>query len=836
MYSKTGLFSKDISKNIAFSWTEPSRPGDYVDLPIHLPSELLQVLALQGISKLFKHQAHAINAIHNGRNIIIATGTASGKSLCFQIPILSSLVLEKDNTSLLLFPTKALANDQIKGLKVFTDILNSQFNQSIVSGIYDGDTPASHRTAIRNNTHILFSNPDMLHLGILPHHPAWTQFFSNLKYVLIDEAHVYTGVFGSHFVNLLRRLKRVASFYGANPQFILASATIANPEKFARTLIEDEVEVFIEDGSPRGMRTFVFYNPPLVNEELGIRKSMSDESIQISKQLISKDLQAISFARSRISVEMLFYRLIKEIPDLQKKIAPYRSGYTKAERRSIENSLKNRDLELVIATIALELGIDMGMVDAIVMNGYPGSITRFLQQAGRAGRKQKESYCILIASSLPIDQYVIKHPEFILKNLPEDIFLNADNPYILFNHILCAAFELPLKDGAVFGSLSREHLSQYLEILTQIDKISFEKGKYYWISADYPASDISLRSIGGYPTQIFCVRGTKREHLGVMDKVSVKRFLHPGAVYLHMGDPYLVTMLNTDDSYAELIPAFDIPYFTKPQVDIKSEVLAIEKHHRGNWITGYGEIRITEQVKGYKKLLWDAQLEIGNEIMEMGPDILETKGGWLQIPAEISLALGENIIWSINPIDYGPNWTLIRAEILERDAFTCQLCGCGKDRQDLHVHHKKPVRLFHAAPDAHSPANLVTLCKSCHKKAEKNLYIQSILSGLSYSLHNIAPFFVKCSQTDIGITFDANIKASETLPGLIFYDQFPGGLGLSEIIFGRIEEILMALDRHISDCPCDEGCPSCVGPGGENGFGAKKGVIRLLELTLSRNM
>jgi len=413
MNSALTNFPDYLKNNIVASWVELEKPAKFDEFSINRSEEIQELLAHIGIQQLYKHQAQSIQAIQAGKNVIISTGTASGKSLCYQLPIISSILEDFESTSLLLFPTKALTSDQMKGFQDLITYVNSHFTKKIGLGIYDGDTTSSRKTTIRNNSRIIFSNPDMLHIGILPHHTLWQSFFARLKYVVIDEAHVYSGVFGSHFVNLLRRLKRIAAFYKSEPQFILSSATVSNPKRLAQTLIEDDVTVFDEDHSPKGRRIFAFYNPPIVNEELGIRKSMFNESIEISKHLLSKKLQTISFVRSRLSVEMLMHKIQNIVGESKYTIAPYRSGYTKSDRRRIENGLKEKKIDLVIATTALELGIDMGMVDGILLNGYPGSITRFIQQAGRAGRKNNKSYCLLVASALPIDQYIINHPDFI---------------------------------------------------------------------------------------------------------------------------------------------------------------------------------------------------------------------------------------------------------------------------------------------------------------------------------------------------------------------------------------------------------------------------------------
>jgi DEAD/DEAH box helicase domain-containing protein len=833
MFSGLNNFPSDINENIVFSWSQPARSANYSEFPNSIPIELIDALSSVGINKLYTHQANCIKSIRFGKHVIISTGTSSGKSLCYQIPILSSILNDENATALLLFPTKALSTDQAKAFRGITQLIADQGMKDIPIGVYDGDTNKKNRTSIRNSANILITNPDMLHIGLLPHHTSWERFFSNLRFVVIDEAHVYTGVFGAHFANLLRRLKRITTHYQSKPQFLLSSATIADPEIFARNLIEDEVDIFSIDDSPKSKRTFAFYNPPIIDRELGIRKGMVDESIMISQFLMTKGLQTIAFARSRVTVEMIYRKMNALISNSKTQIAPYRSGFTKSQRREIEGGLKEKTITLVIATIALELGIDMGMVDVILMNGYPGSITRFLQQAGRAGRRNKESYCIMVASSLPIDQFIIHHPDFIRYNQPEDIFLDANNPYILFNHIRCAAFELPFIERAKFGSLPVGTTSQYLEILKEVETVFLDNGKYYWTSEEYPASEISLRSIGGHPFQLVVDIQDKQQIIGEIDKASAKKFVHPGAIYLHHGDPYQVIELNQDTRIAKLSPNFDSVYFTRPLIDVNTEIIKVElENQEPNMIKGFGEIKVSERIKGFSRHLWDSQIEISRETLDLAPDILETKGGWIQFHERIIKAMSENNLWAISNVDYGPAWDVIRRKILKRDKFQCQHCGQSKSNHELHVHHKIPLRLYGDPSEANAESNLISLCKACHKLAEKNLRIVSTLTGFSYGFLNIIPVFVKCSQRDVGITIDTKISVNHTFPGVVFYDQFPGGIGLSASVFDHLDAIIRAFYHHILLCTCKDGCPSCVGPGGENGYGAKAGVQKLLELLL----
>ena len=830
MESSDHLFPENLRQNFCASWTQTTEKAVTSPFPASIPNELTEIFQNTGISSLYLHQAQCIEAILNKRHVVISTGTASGKSLCYHIPILSSLLQDHRSTALLLFPTKALAADQQKSFHHIITEINSHSNTKFVSGIYDGDTKSTDRISIRNNSNILISNPDMLHVSILPHHPSWAEFFSHLKYVVIDEAHTYTGVFGSHFANLMRRLKRISGLYGSNPQFILSSATISNPSKFATDLIEEDVAVFDHDYSEKGLKHFAFYNPPIINEELGVRKSMTEESIQIVDHLLKNQLQTILFSRSRISVEKMYLGLLERFGHTKYQIAPYRSGYRKEERRQIESGLKNRSIDLVVATVALELGIDMGMVDVILMNGYPGSITRFLQQAGRAGRRNRESMCILMGSSLPLDQYIINHPEFVRDKSPEGIFINPDNPFILFSHIRSAAFEQPFYEGENFGKLAYGQIKDFLDVLQEYQSIYLDGGKYYWTSDKYPASEISLRSISGFSLQLFSLHNGIKQHIGEIDPQSAKKIVYPGAIYIHQGDIFRVEKLDMANNIVFLKPAPDSLYFTEPLLEIETTIESTEiEQSLPKFTKGFGDIRVVETVRGFRRILWDSLALVSEEELNFEPDILDTKGMWIQFSSQIVQSLQINKVTDIFAQDYGKDWQEIRKKILLRDTYTCQLCGSQPSDHELHVHHKQPYRTFASQAQAHQSDNLITLCPACHKIAEKNLYIRGSLSGLAYGISNIAPIFIKSSAHDIGYTTNPTKLPTEPLPGIVFYDQFSGGMGLARNVFEQLDFIFSALRDHLSKCPCSDGCPSCVGPGGENGIGAKAGVRSILD-------
>jgi DEAD/DEAH box helicase domain-containing protein len=515
----------DTNPNISAWRTTPSRPSQTHPLPDDLPVSLREALSSRGIDSLYSHQHSAWTQSRAGKNIILSTGTASGKTLSYNLPVLATLLNNKEARALYLFPTKALTQDQLSSL--------SNFN--ISSAIYDGDTPQSQRSTIRKNANIVLSNPDMLHTGILPHHANWNEFLTNLKFIVIDEAHTYRGVFGSHVANVIRRLKRVANFYGAKPQFILASATIGNPQELAEKLIEEPVELIDNDGSSRGERHFIIYNPPITNPELGLRKSSLLESVRLATDLLTHDIQSVVFARTRRSVEIILKYLQESREQrTENSIRGYRSGYLPTQRREIEQGLRDGSVKTVVATNALELGIDIGGLGAAILVGYPGTIASARQQSGRAGRGDDPAVSILVASASPLDQFLAHHPEYFFGRSPEMALVNPNHLLILLEHLRCAIFELPFQKGDHFGSISDELLDEYLNFLVSNQESHFSNEKYYWMKDQYPAANISLRSAS--PQSIVLQSADsdgKPITIGTVDGESASWMIHPGAVYMH---------------------------------------------------------------------------------------------------------------------------------------------------------------------------------------------------------------------------------------------------------------------------------------------------------------
>ena len=479
----------ETAPNLVAWQTLPPRPAQTHPLPDDLPDPVKKTLFASGIHTLYSHQLEAWTHTRRGENIILSTGTASGKTLAYNLPVFASLLQDPNARALYLFPTKALTQDQLSVISGQMSVLRPLLSEhwTLTTAIYDGDTPQKDRSAIRKNARIVLSNPDMLHTGILPHHTNWLDFFSSLKYVVIDEAHTYRGVFGSHVANVLRRLKRVAEFYGARPQFILASATIGNPQELAERLVEEPVHLIDEDGSARGPRHFILYNPPITDRSLGLRKSSVLEGVRLAQDLLRQDVQSVIFARSRRSVEIILTYLQgdlqSQIGNQKSKTANpirgYRSGYLPNQRREIEKGLREGTVRTVVATNALELGIDIGGLGAAILVGYPGTVASARQQAGRAGRGLESAAAVMIASASPLDQFLAHHPEYFFERSPEQALVNPDHLLILLDHLRCAMFELPFQKGDGFGSLPAEVIDEYLQFMIANNEAHQSHDKYF---------------------------------------------------------------------------------------------------------------------------------------------------------------------------------------------------------------------------------------------------------------------------------------------------------------------------------------------------------------------
>jgi DEAD/DEAH box helicase domain-containing protein len=595
----------------------------------------------------------------------------------------------------------------------------------------------------------------MLHTGILPHHANWSDFFSNLKFIVIDEAHTYRGVFGSHVANVIRRLKRVANFYGTQPQFILASATIGNPKELAEHLIEESVELIDNDGSSRGERHFIIYNPPVTDAALGLRKSSLLESVRLANDLLARDIQSVVFARTRRSVEILLTYLQSPIDNRKSitanQIRGYRSGYLPHQRREIEQGLRDGSVKTVVATNALELGIDIGGLGAAILVGYPGTIASARQQAGRAGRGDAPAVSVLVASPNPLDQFLAHHPEYFFERSPEMALVNPNHLLILLEHLRCAMFELPFQKGEGFGSLSDELVDEYLEFLVGNNEAHFSNEKYYWMQDQYPAANISLRSASPQSVVLQATAEDGRPTtIGTVDGESAAWMVHPGAIYMHEAQQYFVQDLHLENHIAQLIPV-GLDYYTEAQRRSEIQVLSVnERSVIKGGEKGFGEIQVTTQVVGFKKLRWFTYENLGEEMLDMPPSELQTTGYWLSLSEETLSRLRESGAWTNDRNDYGANWQKIREAVRKRDQFKCQVCGAVESAREHDVHHKVPFRAFSSLEEANRLENLTTLCRTCHQKVEQNVRMRSGLGGLGFVLGNLAPLFLMCDAGDLG--------------------------------------------------------------------------------------
>jgi DEAD/DEAH box helicase domain-containing protein len=607
----------------------PPRPPRYGPLPRpRLPEVLTAALQRQGITRLYRHQAEAIAAVRERRHVVVVTATASGKTLTYTLPVLETLLADPAARALYVFPTKALAQDQADALGEF-GVAGLRF------GTYDGDTPQPARRELRERAQILLTNPDMLHVGILPQHARWRDVFAHLRYVVIDDAHVYRGVFGSHVANVIRRLRRICRLYGADPVYVLTSATIGNPKEFAEAFLGLPVHVVGDDGAPRGPRWFVLWNPPLIDETRARRRSASAEATALFSQLVRDGVRTIAFTPARKMTELVFryarFDLEARAPELAARISPYRAGYLPEERRAIERRLFHGDLLGVVSTNALELGIDVGGLDAAVLVGFPGTIASTWQRAGRAGRGADNALIVLVALEDALDQYLMRHPDYLFARPVERAVIDPQNPYILAGHLRCAAAEVPLgtKDEEVFGT----RMGEIARLLEERGDLRQHRERWYWRRPGYPATEVAVRSASGDTFRI--VDEARGRLIGTVDRARAFEQVHPGAIYLHQGEPYLIGRLDLEARVASAAAA-DADYYTQPRSDTQLDVLAA--HRRRPWgptTASWGEVDVATQVLGFvrKRLFSDEVL--GEEPLDLPEERLQTKAVWLTIPAAL---------------------------------------------------------------------------------------------------------------------------------------------------------------------------------------------------------
>ncbi|MFC4597947.1 DEAD/DEAH box helicase [Cohnella hongkongensis] len=626
----------ELMENVTFWHTEPAKPARSVDLPASVHPKLAEALGRKGIHRLYTHQAASFRAAADGRHVVTVTPTASGKTLCYNLPVVQRLLEDDSARALYLFPTKALAQDQVAELQVLADLMEADLK----THTYDGDTPPTVRQAIRNAGHIVVTNPDMLHSAILPHHTKWVKLFENIKYIVIDEVHAYRGVFGSHVANVIRRLKRICRFYGSDPQFLCASATIRNPREHTERLIGEEVALVDDNGAPSGDKHMVFYNPPVVNKQLGIRRSSVLESQKLAALLLKSGIQTIVFARSRVRVEILLTYLQETVKrELgPKTIRGYRGGYLPKLRREIERGLRSGEIRGVVSTNALELGIDIGQLQACVLNGYPGTIASTWQQSGRAGRRQSSSVTFLVASSNPLDQYLIQNPDYFLGRPPEEARIHPDNLLILLDHLKCAAYELPFEEGDTFGG---EKLVDLLEFLVE-EKVLHKVGtRWYWMEQAFPAHNISLRS-AAQENFVIIDQTEGQRVIGEVDRFSAPTLIHEEAIYIHEGVQYQVEKLDYPEKKA-YVREVNVDYFTDASMAVELKVLHVDMETTSGALQRqFGEVTVMAKPTIFKKIRLRTHENIGSGPIHLPEEILHTSGYWFAFSEEESAKRSAN--------------------------------------------------------------------------------------------------------------------------------------------------------------------------------------------------
>jgi DEAD/DEAH box helicase domain-containing protein len=619
----------------------PASEARFAPLPDDLRPELAAALAARGIERLYSHQADAYTAVRRGRHLVVVTPTASGKTLCYNLPVLQRLLEHPERRALYVFPTKALAQDQLAELSALKHGLPIDLRVDT----YDGDTAPGRRTAIREGGHIVMTNPDMLHAGLLPHHTRWRRLFSSLDFVVIDELHMYRGLFGSQVANVIRRLKRICAFYGSSPTFICTSATIANPLQLAQKLLEEEnIELVERNGAPRGERRLIFYNPPLLNREMGVRRSSMLEARRIAAPWVRAGVQTIVFCRSRLQVEVMLSYLRQDLAprlDAAQRVRGYRAGYLPLHRREIEAGLRSGDITSVVSTNALELGIDIGSLQTAILVGYPGTIASTWQQLGRAGRRSG-SVGVFVASSSPLDQFIVRHPEYFLSSDPEEGLIDPDNLLLLAGHLQAGLFELPFEDQERLG---RADVQELLELFEEDGSASRSGGRWFWSRQAFPADEIQLRRIAADNVVIIDTSQPRPKVIGEMDQFTAPVLLHEEAVYLHEGAQYHVERLDWEEKKAYVHPV-EVDYYTDALAAVTVQVLdtfSIPESGEG-LLRNHGELKITALASMFKKIRFHTHENIGSGPIHLPEQTLHTTGYWITVDEELWHTLGRETL------------------------------------------------------------------------------------------------------------------------------------------------------------------------------------------------
>ncbi|MCL2834565.1 MAG: DEAD/DEAH box helicase [Treponema sp.] len=744
------LRSPEFAPNIVMEQLLPAAEGSYVPVPADLDDRIRTALKKRGIDWLYTHQGEVWDNVRAKNNTVVVTPTASGKTLCYNLPVLNALLNDEKARALYLFPTKALSQDQQSELN---ETITGAEGLNVKAATYDGDTPESLRISIRDTGRIVISNPDMLHAGILPNHPKWIRFFSGLKYIVIDEAHAYRGVLGSHVADVIRRLKRIAAFYGSKPLFILCSATIANPKELAQALIGEDVVLVDKNGAPRGEKRIILYNPPLVDAVQGIRRSVVTESQRWMLAFLRAGIKTILFAHSRIKTEVAAAYVNQDLKniyteDSRIRVETYRGGLLPNERREIERGLRDGSIQGVVSTNALELGIDIGGLDASVVAGFPGSFNSFWQQSGRAGRRGGTSVAVFVASASPIDQFIMKDPQWFFGKSMEEARLDPDNPYILADHVRCASFELPFKDEILDNggdSFKKDEAEPVLEYLEEEGTVRHVSGKWHWADRSYPAEGISLRTAGADNIVIVDTTKGRNEVIGEMDRPGAKEMLFDKMVYMHRGRQFIVEKLDIENRKAYVKEA-EVNYFTDGVIKTDIKVLTEDENFSWDNTAGVlagrsvlGDILVRTQAVKFKKIRFHTHENIGFGEIDVPEEEMQTRA--------LTLLFGEDTEGGmiLAPMD----------------------------------------------------------------EAEKG----AVLNGTGILIRQIAPVFLLCDPRDLGTSERTKDPHFET-PCLYVYDKYPGGTGLAESLAGHVKELFVSVYAAVKNCPCRNGCPSCVGPEG----------------------
>ncbi len=737
----------------------PGEPGRHVPLPEDAPRALIDALNARGIHRLYSHQREAWDACRAGQHVVVATPTASGKSLCYTLPVVSA-ALERHRKALYLFPTKALAQDQVAELLE----LNDAGKLGLRAAAFDGDTPGDARRAIRVNGDIVVSNPDMLHQAILPHHTKWAQFFENLRYVVIDEIHTYRGVFGSHVANVIRRLKRICAFYGVTPQFILCSATIGNAREHGAALIEaadGSLTAITDSGAPRGEKHVLLWNPPIINADLGLRASARSQSNRIARLAIRSGLKTLVFCQSRLMVEVLT-KYLKEVfdhdPRKPKRIRAYRGGYLPTERREVERAMRAGRIDGIVSTSALELGVDIGSLDVVVLNGYPGSISATWQRFGRAGRRQQPSVGVLVASSEAMNQYIVRHPEFFTAASPEHARIAPDQPLILLDHIRCAAFELPFVSGDCFGPVDP---GPWLQVLEESGVLHQEGGRWEWIADSYPAQAVNLRAVADGNFVVVDRTDGRQVIIAEVDYSAAALTLYEGAIHMVQSEPFQVERLDWVGHKA-YVQRTQVDYYTDAIDYTRLKVLEDADHaDAGEGVAHHGEVHVVRRVAGYKKIRFHSHENIGYGPVTLPDQELHTTAIWWQLSQDVLESAFESRHVALDGF-LGAAYAL---HLVARVAVMAET-------RDLQKSVGSGDGAWSAVADTRGRGQL---------------------------------------RDETGSLVEANGLA-RFAPTLYLYDNYPGGVGLSAPLYERRDMLVVQAAELLAACPCTAGCPACVGP------------------------